>query len=68
MVDSSSVMELYNNLLHVLGQFKLQKMNMYKLTIDSSMKDKLPSSWKEFKHALKHQKDELSLFQLARNL
>ncbi|GKD91553.1 hypothetical protein Tco_1367060, partial [Tanacetum coccineum] len=31
----------------------------------SSIIDKLPPSWKDFKHMLKHNKDELSLVQLG---
>ncbi|GJW93418.1 zinc finger, CCHC-type containing protein [Tanacetum coccineum] len=34
----------------------------------SSMIDKLPSSWKDFKHSLKHGKDNLSLVQLGSHL
>ncbi|GJX10320.1 hypothetical protein Tco_0200179 [Tanacetum coccineum] len=33
----------------------------------SSIIDKLPSSWKDFNHMLKHNKDELSLVQLGRH-
>nr|GEY27618.1 zinc finger, CCHC-type [Tanacetum cinerariifolium] len=34
----------------------------------SSIIDKLPSSWKDFKHTLKHGKDDLSLVQLGSHL
>jgi hypothetical protein len=34
----------------------------------SSIIDKLPPSWKDFKHNLKHRKDELSLIQLGSHL
>ncbi|KAL0311306.1 UNVERIFIED_CONTAM: hypothetical protein Sangu_2425300 [Sesamum angustifolium] len=34
----------------------------------SSVIDKLPPSWKDFKHTLKHQKEELSLVQLGSHL
>ena len=33
-----------------------------------SVIDKLPPSWKDFKHNLKHQKEGLSLLQLARHI
>ncbi|GJT38725.1 hypothetical protein Tco_0938590 [Tanacetum coccineum] len=34
----------------------------------SSIIDKLPPSWKDFKHTLKHGKDDLSLVQLGSHL
>ena len=34
----------------------------------SSIIDKLPPSWKDFKHTLKHQKEELSLVQLGSHI
>ncbi|GJZ16079.1 hypothetical protein Tco_0551756 [Tanacetum coccineum] len=34
----------------------------------SSVIDKLPPSWKDFKYTLKHGKDDLSLFQLGSHL
>ena len=34
----------------------------------SSVINKLPPSWKDFKHTLKHQKEELSLVQLGSHL
>ena len=43
-------------------------MNMDETIVVSSVIDKLPPSWKDFKHNLKHQKEELSLVQLASHL
>ena len=34
----------------------------------SSVIEKLPSSWKDYKHTLKHQKEELTLVQLGSKL
>nr|GEU29464.1 zinc finger, CCHC-type [Tanacetum cinerariifolium] len=45
-------------------KFRVSNFNNYKM-IDSSNIDKFPSSWKDFKHTLKHNKDELSLVQLG---
>ncbi|KAL6559804.1 hypothetical protein OROGR_004921 [Orobanche gracilis] len=56
MVDSRSVIEQYNELLRILGQFKLHNMKMDESIAVSSLIDKLPPSWKDFKHNLKHQK------------
>ncbi|GJV44926.1 zinc finger, CCHC-type containing protein [Tanacetum coccineum] len=45
-------------------KFLVSNFNNYKM-VDSSIIDKLPPSWKDFKHTLKHNKDELSLVQLG---
>lgn len=68
MVDSRPVMEQYNKLMRILGQFEQHKMNMDESISVSSVIDKLPPSWKDFKHTLKHQKEELSLVQLGSHL
>ena len=68
MEDSRSVTEQYNELLGIYGQFKLHKMNMDESIVVSTIIDKLPPSWKDFKHNLKHQKEELSLVQLASHI
>nr|GEU90371.1 zinc finger, CCHC-type [Tanacetum cinerariifolium] len=44
--------------------FLVSNFNNYKID-DSSIIDKLPPLWKDFKHTLKHNKDELSLVQLG---
>ncbi|XP_024965792.1 uncharacterized protein LOC112505993 [Cynara cardunculus var. scolymus] len=68
MVDSRPVMEQYNELIRILGQFTLHKMNMDESIAVSSVIDKLPPSWKDFKHTLKHQKEEMSLVQLGSHI
>ncbi|XP_057452134.1 uncharacterized protein LOC130743941 [Lotus japonicus] len=68
MVESRSVMEQYNELLRILGQFTLHGLKMDETISVSSIIDKLPPSWKDFKHNLKHGKDELSLVQLGSHL
>ncbi|GJR34524.1 zinc finger, CCHC-type containing protein [Tanacetum coccineum] len=61
MVDSRSVMEQYHKLLRILGQYTQHGLFMDEAISVSSNIDKLPPSWKDFKHMLKHNKDELSL-------
>ena len=68
MVESRSVMEQFNELLRILGQFTQHGLNMDETISVSSIIDKLPPSWKDFKHNLKHGKDELSLIQLGSHL
>ncbi|GJR25605.1 zinc finger, CCHC-type containing protein [Tanacetum coccineum] len=65
MVDSRFVMEQYHELLRILGQFTQHGLNMDESISVSSIIDKLPPLWKDFKHGLKHIKDELSLVQLG---
>ncbi|GAU45869.1 hypothetical protein TSUD_187020 [Trifolium subterraneum] len=68
MVESRSVMEQFNELLRILGQFTQHGLKMDETISVSSIIDKLPPSWKDFKHNLKHGKDELSLVQLGSHL
>ncbi|KAL0380534.1 UNVERIFIED_CONTAM: hypothetical protein Sangu_0117700, partial [Sesamum angustifolium] len=66
MVDSSA--EQYNELLHIHGQFTQHNLMMDEEISVSSVIDKLPPSWKDYKHTLKHQKEELTLVQLGSHL
>ncbi|GJT60791.1 hypothetical protein Tco_1004324 [Tanacetum coccineum] len=64
MTDSRPIMEQYNELLSILGRFTQHKMNIDETIQVSCIIDKLPPSWKDFKHTLKHLKDELTLVEL----
>ncbi|KAK9750884.1 hypothetical protein RND81_02G228400 [Saponaria officinalis] len=56
--DASSKKFLqYNELLRILGQFTQHKMEMDESISVSSIIDKLPPPWKDFKHMLKHKKE-----------
>ncbi|GKC28916.1 zinc finger, CCHC-type containing protein, partial [Tanacetum coccineum] len=68
MTDSRPVLEQYNELLGILGRFTQHKMNMDKSIMVSRIIDKLPPSWKDFKHTLKHLKEELTLIELGSHL
>ncbi|CAA7030654.1 unnamed protein product [Microthlaspi erraticum] len=68
MSDTRPVMEQYNELLRILGQFAQYDMKMDESISVSSIIDKLPPSWKDFRRTLKHQKEELSLVQLGSHL
>ncbi|GJU47592.1 zinc finger, CCHC-type containing protein [Tanacetum coccineum] len=68
MTDSRPVMEQYNELLGILGRFTQHKMNMDKAIQVSCIIDKLLPSWKDFKHTLKHLKEELTLIELGSHL
>ncbi|GJW28879.1 zinc finger, CCHC-type containing protein [Tanacetum coccineum] len=68
MTYSRQVMEQYNELLGILGRFTQHKMNMDKAIQVSCIIDKLPPSWKDFKHTLKHNKEKLTLVELGSHL
>jgi len=56
MSDSRPVMEQYNELLRILGQFAQHNMKMDESISVSSIIDKLPPSWKDFKNIINTQK------------
>ncbi|GJR24595.1 putative reverse transcriptase domain-containing protein [Tanacetum coccineum] len=68
MTDSRPVLEQYNELLGILRRFTQPKMNMDESIQVSCIIDKLLPSWKDFKHTLKHLKEELTLVELGSNL
>ncbi|XP_074337192.1 uncharacterized protein LOC141674382 [Apium graveolens] len=65
MVDSRPVMEQYNELLRILGQFVQHNLKMDESISVYGVIDKLPPSWKDFKHTLKHNKDDMTLVELG---
>nr|GEY87211.1 zinc finger, CCHC-type [Tanacetum cinerariifolium] len=68
MVDSRPVMEQYNELLRILRQYIQYGLKMNESIYVLSIIDKLPPFWNDFKHTLKHGKDDLSLVQLGSHL
>ncbi|ESQ55778.1 hypothetical protein EUTSA_v10027475mg [Eutrema salsugineum] len=63
--DASSKKFLVNN----FNNYKMSDCRpMDESILVSSIIDKLPPSWKDFKHMLKHKKEELSLVQLGSHL
>ncbi|GJS62002.1 hypothetical protein Tco_0656786 [Tanacetum coccineum] len=68
MVDTRPVMEQYHEMLRILGQYTQHNLMMDEAISVAVIIDKLPPSWKEFKHSLKHKKEELNLVQLGSHL
>ncbi|GKC52861.1 zinc finger, CCHC-type containing protein, partial [Tanacetum coccineum] len=60
--------EQYNELLGILGRFTQHKINMDEAIQVSCIIDKLPPTWKHFKHTLKHKKEKLTLVELGSHL
>nr|GEV07276.1 zinc finger, CCHC-type [Tanacetum cinerariifolium] len=61
-------LEQYNELLGILRRFTQHKINMDESIQVSCIIDKLTHSWKDFKHTLKHLKEELTLIELGSHL
>ncbi|GJT49717.1 hypothetical protein Tco_0755856 [Tanacetum coccineum] len=68
MVNSRPIMEQLNELLRILGQYTLHGLKMDESICVSSVIDKLSPSLKDFKHSLKHGKDDLYLVRLSSHL
>nr|GEW42456.1 zinc finger, CCHC-type [Tanacetum cinerariifolium] len=68
MVDYRPVMKQYNELLRILGQYTQHGLKIDEFISISSIIDMFPPSWKDFKHTLKHGKDDFSLVQLGSHL
>nr|KAJ0206517.1 hypothetical protein LSAT_V11C500250200 [Lactuca sativa] len=68
MIDSRPVMEQFHKMLRILGQFTQHNLKMDEAISVAMIIDKLPPSWKDFKHNLKHNKEELTLTQLGSHL
>ncbi|GKC34145.1 hypothetical protein Tco_1046529 [Tanacetum coccineum] len=66
--DSRPVLEQYNELPGILRRFTQHNMNMNESIKFLCIIDKLPPSWKDFKHTLKHLKEELTLIELDSHL
>ncbi|GJT39610.1 hypothetical protein Tco_1116450 [Tanacetum coccineum] len=69
---SDSLFDVYTNVESdkelILGQYTQHGLKMDESISVSIIIDKLPPSWKDFKHTLKHGKDDLSLVQLGSHL
>ena len=66
MVEDRPVMEQFHEIERMLNNFAMHNMNMDECIIVSSIIDKLPQSWKDFKRSLKHKKEDISLEDLAK--
>ena len=68
MVDGKPVMEQLYDIERILNNYKQHNMHMDETIIVSSIIDKLPPSWKDFKRSMKHKKEDISLEQLGNHL
>ncbi|CAM8943510.1 unnamed protein product [Rhodiola kirilowii] len=68
MVDSRPVMEQLHEIQRILGQFAQSNLKMDEAISVSSIIDKLPPAWKDFRRYLKHKKEDISLVELTKEL
>ncbi|CAM8976324.1 unnamed protein product [Rhodiola kirilowii] len=68
MVDSRQVIEQFHEIQRILGQFAQRNLKMNESISVSSIIDKIPPAWKDFRRSLKHKKNEMSLVELAKEL
>jgi len=67
-VDERPVREQFRELERILNHFTQHNLHMDETIIVSSIIDKLPPSWKEFKRTLKHKIEDISLGDLANHI
>ncbi|CAM8876681.1 unnamed protein product [Rhodiola kirilowii] len=68
MVDSRPVMEQFHEIQRIFGQFAQRNLKMDEAISVSSIIDKLPPAWKDFRRTLKHKKEDISLVELTKEM
>ncbi|XP_021722414.1 uncharacterized protein LOC110689893 [Chenopodium quinoa] len=67
-VDGRSIMDQFHELQRIYGSLEQHGIAMNELFVVFSIIDKLPPSWKNVKHDLKHKKEDMTLSGLATHL
>ncbi|KAK3042633.1 hypothetical protein RJ639_000885 [Escallonia herrerae] len=68
MVDGRSVMEQFNEIKSILDRYSQHKLALNEFIVVTSIIDKLPPSWKNFRNNLKHRKEDINLDELGTHL
>ncbi|KAK3000287.1 hypothetical protein RJ639_023743 [Escallonia herrerae] len=68
MVDGRSVMEQFNEIKSILDRYSQHKLALDEFIVVTSIIDKLPPSWKNFRNNLKHRKEDINLDELGTHL
>ncbi|KAK2999128.1 hypothetical protein RJ639_022922, partial [Escallonia herrerae] len=68
MVDGRSVMEQFNEIKSILDHYSQHKLALDEFIVVTSIIDKLPPSWKNFRNSLKHRKEDTNLDELGTHL
>ncbi|XP_021750419.1 uncharacterized protein LOC110716093 [Chenopodium quinoa] len=67
-VDGRSIMDQFHELQRIYGSLEQHGIALNELFVVFSIIDKLPPSWKNVKHDLKHKKEDMTLSGLATHL
>ncbi|KAK3004905.1 hypothetical protein RJ639_017953 [Escallonia herrerae] len=68
MVDGRSVMEQFNEIKSILDRYSQHKLALDEFVVVTSIIDKLPPSWKNFRNSLKYHKEDINLDELGTHL
>ncbi|KAK3008463.1 hypothetical protein RJ639_013292 [Escallonia herrerae] len=68
MVDGRSVMEQFNEIKSILDRYSQHKLALDEFIVVTSIIDKLPPSWKNFRNSLMHRKEDINLDELGTHL
>ncbi|KAK3014806.1 hypothetical protein RJ639_009137 [Escallonia herrerae] len=63
-----SVMEQFNEIKSILDRYSQHKLALDEFIVVTSIIDKLPPSWKNFRNSLKHRKEDINLDELGTHL
>ncbi|KAK3004854.1 hypothetical protein RJ639_018947 [Escallonia herrerae] len=63
-----SVMEQFNEIKSILDRYSEHKLALDEFIVVTSIIDKLPPSWKNFRNSLKHRKEDIKLDELGTHL
>ncbi|KAK2999645.1 hypothetical protein RJ639_023181 [Escallonia herrerae] len=68
MIDGRSIMEQFNEIKSILDRYSQHKLALDEFIVVTSIIDKLPPSWKNFRNSLKHRKEDITLDELGTHL
>ena len=65
MVEDRPIIDQFHELQRMHANLKLHKIEIDEVFLVSSIIDKLPPSWRDVRHALKHKREEITLSDLG---
>ena len=68
MVENRPIIDQFHYLQRLHSNMKIHDIKMDEIFVVSSIIDKLPPSWRDVRHALKHKKEDMSLADFGKHL